>query len=200
MKNLRKKYEEKFNTKNSKVKMDQSWVRYFNDKNSSTYKRYEYCISKLYGNVIDVGSGDGFGAYLMLKNEKIKNIDCVEIQDTAIKQAELNLKKFNNVKINKGIAENLEFEENYFDSAFCGQTLEHVFDDTKVISEICRVIKDLAVFTVPIKEGVSLLHIREYEDENEIKIKLKEYFNVIEERIFLDEKANIKRIAFVCKK
>lgn len=199
MKNLFKKYDEKFNQSNSKVKIDESWNRFFNNKNSVSYQRYEYCTSKLYGNVIDVGSGDGFGAYMMQKNQKIKHITCLEIQDKAISKAINNLKNFTNITIKKGIGEKLLFKDNYFDSVFCGETLEHVFDEEQVIFEIHRVVKDLAIFTIPIKGGISLTHIREYKDKNDLKRKLNLYFNIIEEKVFLDQN-NITRIAYCCKK
>jgi len=199
MKNLLNKYEDKFNQSNSKVKVDESWSRFFNNKNSTSYQRYQYCISNLYGDIVDVGSGDGFGAYMMRKNEKINHITCIEIQDKAIKKAKKNLKDFIDITINKGIGEELLFDNDFFDSAFCGETLEHVFDEEKVISEIHRVVKDVAVFTIPINGGISLTHIREYKDESELKNKLSKYFNVVEEKVFLD-KNNLRRIAFVCKK
>jgi ubiquinone/menaquinone biosynthesis C-methylase UbiE len=200
MKKLIDKYENKFNDNESKVKVDESWNRYFDDEKSISYKRYKYCISKLFGEVIDVGSGDGFGAYLMMKNQKIINVNCIEIQDKAIEISKNNLKDFKNINIIKGIGEELDFVDNYFDTAYCGETLEHAFDDNKIISEIHRVVKKLAIFTVPINGGINLQHVREYKNCDEIKNKLSKYFDIIEYRVFNDKQKNIKRIAFVCKK
>lgn len=200
MKNLFKKYNNKFNTNESKVKIDKSWDRYYNNESSISHERIRYCASKLYGKVIDVGSGDGFGAYLMQENKKIEHISCIEIQESAIIRAKNNLKEFNNIEIINGIGEDLIFVDNYFDSAFCGETLEHVFDDMKTISEIHRVVKDVSVFTVPIKGGISLQHVREYKGEDEIKNKLTKYFNIVEVKNFFDEKINLLRVCLVCRK
>jgi 2-polyprenyl-6-hydroxyphenyl methylase/3-demethylubiquinone-9 3-methyltransferase len=56
--------------------------------------------------------------------------------------------KDNNLKINyeKGIGENLPFQNNSFDVVFCCDVLEHVYDLPKVISEISRVLKNGGIF------------------------------------------------------
>lgn len=195
---LIKKYDEKFNSLSSKVRIDESWIRYFNDENSTPVKRYKYSINNLYGNVLDVGSADGFGAYLMTKNENISLITGLEIQESAIEISRNNLKEFKNINIVKGIAEDMTFEDNEFDSVHCGQTLEHVFNDDLAVSEIYRVCKDVAVFSVPIMGGVSLQHVKEYKSETDFIDLISKYFNVINHKSFLD--SGKKRIVVVGKK
>jgi ubiquinone/menaquinone biosynthesis C-methylase UbiE len=198
MNDIKKLYEEKFNTVGSKVKVDQSWNRYYNNKNCISYQRFMYCISKLYGNVLDVGSADGFGAYLMSKNINIKHITCLEIQDKAIKEAKKNLKGIYNIEIVKGIAEEISYFDNSFDSVFCGETLEHVFDDVQTVKEIYRVVKDLVIFSIPIKGGISLQHVREYTLE-EFDNLIEKYFKIVSIKLFINEK-NIKELVIECKK
>ena len=178
-------YEKKFNASDSKVKMDQSWEWYrFEKKNIIPINRYKYSISRLYGNVLDVGSGDGYGAYLMSKNPKIKTITCVEIQDKAIQEAKKNLKGIKNITIVKGIGEDMLFKKK-FDSIHCGATLEHVFNDRAVLKEIKRLLKGIAIISVPILSPIDPLgHIRQYKSVKKFLNLLKKYFEIITYKIY----------------
>lgn len=170
------KYEEKFNV-NSNVRMDESWSRYL------VYQRYDYSIRQLYGNALDIGSADGFGAYLMSENPKIKTITCLEIQDRAIDEAKKNLEGIKNIKIVKGIGEEMPFKEK-FDSIHCGSTLEHAFDDRAILREIKRLLNGIAVISVPIRGGISLQHVREYKSDYEFLKLLSEYFEIVNYKVF----------------
>jgi len=197
---LNTKYEDKFNSLGSQVRVDESWDRYYNgSENLIAIQRYEYSIDRLYGKVLDVGSADGFGAYLMSLNPKIKKIIGIEIQERAINKSNKNLEDISNVEIIKGIVEEMPFEDNAFDSVHCGQTLEHVFDDSLAVKEIHRVVKDLAVFSVPIMGGISAQHVREYKTIQQFKDLLTPYFSIVDEKLFIDEKGH-KRIVIEAKK
>jgi len=201
MKFLYQKYEEKFNGPGSKVKMDRSWEWYKNEgKPSVPHERYKYSIAHLYGNVLDVGSGDGFGAYLMSKSPRIKTITCLEIQDEAIKHARRNLRGIENVKIYKGIGEKMPFTKP-FDSIHCGATLEHVFDDKAVLYEIKRLLGGIAVISVPIHSPVSPhYHIREYKSDDAFLRLVKEYLDVITYKVFTRVRIKKSTIVVIAKK
>ncbi len=173
-------YESRFNGRGSKVAVDKSWVQNINKEDTFAKKRFGYNISWLYGNVLDVGSADGYGAYLMTKNAKIKTITGVEIQDEAIRQARENLKGLQGITIVKGIGESLPFRDNHFDSVHCGATLEHVDDDERVVKEIHRVAKDIAMFSVPILGGVNRQHVREYKSAEEFTSLIKKHFDIVD--------------------
>jgi ubiquinone/menaquinone biosynthesis C-methylase UbiE len=202
-----KKYEEKFNIKKSNILVDKSWVQNFKNKDSDGNKRFKYNTSKLYGDVLDVGSADGYGIFIMKQLLKIKKIVGLEIQDAAIELSNINLKKcftdLSNIKIVKGIGENIPFPDNTFDCVHCGQTLEHVYDDEKVVKEIERVVKDIAVFSVPIKGGINKEHVREYKNKEEILKLLSKYFFVDSYKIWEKKKikgSRIERISIICRK
>ena len=190
------KYEHKFNSSGSEVKADMSWGRYAHptEKRKAMRERYDYSVGKLYGTVLDVGCGDGFGMYLMSLNEKIKHITGIEVHDKAFAEAEINLKDIENVKIVKGIGEEMPFTDS-FDCIHCGHTLEHVFDDRAVLSEIRRLLKGIAVISVPINGGLSLQHVREYTEEGFMST-ICEYFTIIESRLF---EAHNKSLVIVCR-
>jgi len=180
-----KKYEQKFNGPDSEVKADVSWERYIDpaENRKVIRDRYDYSVSKLYGSVLDVGCGDGFGMYLMSKNTDITHIIGLEIHDKALIEANKNLRDIENVMIIKGIGEELPFNEK-FDCIHCGHTLEHVFDDLAVLLEIKRLLKGIAVISVPINGGLSLQHVREYTIEGFTAL-IGKYFNIIESRTFM---------------
>ncbi len=171
-------YEKEFNVVGSDIRADRSWK---NMKKGDQYnrQRFEYNISWLYGNVLDVGAADGYGAYVMRKSSKIQTITCLEIQDKALQQAEQNLKGLPGIVIMKGIGENIPFAADSFDSVYCGCTLEHVFDDERVVKEVKRVTKDLVVFNVPIQGKLNRQHVRRYESVDAFVGLIKKYFDVI---------------------
>lgn len=160
------------------MKTDNSYKRYIESGN----ERYDYAVSHLFGEVLDIGCGDGYGIYLMNKQSGIKKITGIDNQTEAIQKAKINLKGID-AMILKADAENIPFSVNSFDSVHCGQTLEHVRDDKKVLSEIYRVTKKRAVFSVPIHGGISTQHVREYNSLTITEL-LKEYFNIISVKMF----------------
>lgn len=175
------------------MKIDNSFERYLNKKDDPNYRRYQYAVSKLYGSVLDVGCGDGFGAYLMSKNKKITNIVAIDNQGKAIEKARQNLVN-KKVFTYTGDAESLLFNDNFFDSVHCGQTLEHVKDDKKVVEEICRVTKKRAVFSVPIMGGISAQHVRQYDSRSIIQL-LTGYFNIVSMKMFAGKHNRIVIVA-----
>jgi len=199
MDDLRTKYERKFNSPQAKVKTNEFWNRYFIKKEDFPYKRILYATKSLYGKILDVGSADGFGAFIMSQNKNIKSIVCLEVQYKAIEKAKRNLQGIKNVVIVKGIAENIPFLDNAFDCLHCGATLEHVFNDKKAISEMARVVKDLAAISVPIGGGTSLEHIREYKKVADFKELVNGYFNIVREKILLKNNGR-KVLVLLCKK
>jgi ubiquinone/menaquinone biosynthesis C-methylase UbiE len=180
------------------MRVDNSWDRYFGKENDLNYKRYAYSVSHLFGSVLDVGCGDGFGAMLMTKNKDVKSIIGIDIQREAIERAKVNLKN-TNVHVLKAEAENLPFTDGSFDCVHCGQTLEHVRDDVKTIQEIQRVVKERVIFSVPINGGLSEQHVREYESVEQFENMISEYFMVISVKMFLDEKRR-KRLVLIAER
>lgn len=95
--------------------------------------------------IIDVGSGAGDAAFLLLKDHpaiaKIVGIDSnAENCETA-----MNLWKQHGspdkMEIKVADAQKLPFSEDYFNRAICVEMLEYVADPAAAISEICRVLK-----------------------------------------------------------
>ncbi len=175
-------YEALYNAPEAKKKPDLSWERYINptDPNDHTPERYRYSVDQMYGDVLDVGAGDGFGAHLMKQNENIDSITCVEIQDSSLKKLEKNVP---GVTIIKDVAERMVLNKQ-FDSVHCGHTLEHVEDLDGALEGIKRHAKDKVIISVPINGGLSHIHLREFKTIEEVRGVLSKYFEVISHRLF----------------
>jgi ubiquinone/menaquinone biosynthesis C-methylase UbiE len=171
------------------MKIDDSWNRYYGQEDSPGYKRYAYAVSHLFGSVLDVGCGDGFGIMLMNKENAIKKITGIDAQIEAIQIAKMNLKGID-ATVLKAEAENIPFNGNSFDCVHCGQTLEHVKDDRQALKEIRRVVRNRVVFSVPINGGLSEEHVREYKTQKQFINLIGQYFNVTSKRIFRDGRCN----------
>jgi demethylmenaquinone methyltransferase/2-methoxy-6-polyprenyl-1,4-benzoquinol methylase len=113
----------------------------------------EKASQKLRGEkVLDLGSGTG-AAFNQLANYQVTAID----PDTKM----LSLNKFSN-KVT-GIAEELPFEDNSFDSVYCAFVWRNISDTDKAFMEVKRVLKDGGVFvlldmTRPVNTFVKILH------------------------------------------
>ena len=113
----------------------------------------EKASQKLRGEkVLDLGSGTG-AAFNQLADYQVTAID----PDTKM----LSLNKFSN-KVT-GIAEELPFEDNSFDSVYCAFVWRNISDTDKAFMEVKRVLKDGGVFvlldmTRPVNTFVKILH------------------------------------------
>ncbi len=169
-------YDQLYNGTGAHKKADDSWGRYMNptDKNDQTRERYEASVSLLYGDVLDVGAGDGFGAYLMGKNGRITGVTCVEVDDEAIRRIKQNV----GIDAVKSSVEEMRFDHK-FDSIHCGHTLEHVEYLGTALENIRLHAKDRVIISVPIHGGLSHIHVREFNSVSEVWNMLDMYFDVI---------------------
>lgn len=92
--------------------------------------------------IIDIGCGEGFKTQWMAKEGEAVGID---ISEENISFAR---KKYSGVDYRVMDAEYLEFEDGYFDRAYCLDVMEHVDNLEKVIIEIRRVLKPGGEFVV----------------------------------------------------
>ena len=89
------------------------------------------------GDVLEVGMGSGmmFGLY----PSSVKNVCAIDPNSGMLAKARA--KDCNNIKILHGRAEQLSFEDNYFDTVVCFLVLCSVSDLDKSLKEIRRVLK-----------------------------------------------------------
>jgi len=124
------------------------------------------------GRILDVGCGIG-GLFSNIADKDAYEFYGIDFSEVAIENIQKRLKGV----FVQGDVHNLPFEENFFDNVICMETLEHVDNVQKVLSEIKRVLKPLGrlLITVPEQEsdidakdwpgGISL-HINSFSTES----------------------------------
>lgn len=113
--------------------------------------------------ILDVGCGDGL---LLPQIAKMGcKIEGVDLSPNALEEAKRRVEHLNiskQIKLRKGSAEKLDYEDQSFDKVICNCTLEHIENDEKALNEMIRVLKiDGNLFlTVPVnKLNETLLNI-----------------------------------------
>jgi len=171
-------YEKIYNSPTSTKKVDASWERYMVPSGEDkTRERYEWSVSHLHGSVLDIGAGDGFGAYLMLQRPDIYSITCLEVQKKAIEQMKKHLNG-SGVEIIQGAIEYVSLGKG-FDSVHCGHTLEHVEHFGLAMEGIMRHAMNRIVISVPLNGGINGMHLREFTSKDQVIELMKGYFHVI---------------------
>ncbi len=120
------------------------WKESMNDLQTTRLQRLNSLIPPNV-RVLDIGCNSGYIANLT----KGKMCDCygVDVSPELVKKAS---KK---IKAQIAPAENLPFEDNFFDVSILGEILEHVFDAEVVVKEAVRVTKSLVIGSTPHERG-----------------------------------------------
>ena len=109
------------------------WTRENLNWHNDFFKKY---IGK---RVLDAGAGDGTLLNFLLNEHKdIDSAVALELSEEAI---DIGKKKFPEMKFKQGSLENIPFPENYFETVFAIEVLEHLLDIDQCLSEIHRVLK-----------------------------------------------------------
>lgn len=124
-------------------------------------KMFNYLISGIedVNNIIEVGAGEGFWSMDLAMKFPDTEIVSSDISNTEYSTRKENLQDFNNIRVIKADATNLEFENEYFDLVICLEVLEHIPNYEKALSEIFRINKKFALFSVPNEPIWSFLNL-----------------------------------------
>lgn len=101
------------------------------------------------GKVLDVGCADGTFSKVIFAKTKAESLVGIDSDKNFLGWAKKHAAK--RMKFLFGDAQRLSFKNNFFETVFCLEVLEHVQDPVKVLSEVKRVLKKggYAVFLVP---------------------------------------------------
>lgn len=107
------------------------------------------------GMVLEVGCG-ACGIFTSYLGKNASYLVAMEIQEKHIKEAKERLSNFKNISLVRANALSIPFLDNCFDLVVCSQVLEHIKDDSKVLSEIHRVMKKNGrlILSVPVPPEV----------------------------------------------
>ncbi len=85
-------------------------------------ERYMYARQFVYGHVLDIACGEGYGSYLMSKNPDVTKITAFDKSEQAVANANKNFSK-DNIKFVVGVPETVEGK---FDFLVSLETVEHL--------------------------------------------------------------------------
>ena len=115
--------------------------------------------------IIDVGSGTGDLAKLILDKKIKSNLYCVDLNYNMLKEAKkkISFKKNNNIKFIKANAENIPFENNFFDKYLISFCLRNITSIDLALKEAIRVLKPggefyCLEFSTPVTNLVNLIY------------------------------------------
>lgn len=124
-----------------------------------------------FDSLLDVGSAEGYKAYIAKKLFNVKG-KCCDLSEEACKRAE----EIFYIESTPADIHDLPFKNNEFDVVLCSETLEHVADLHKAVDELLRVAGKAVVITVPhepkevidknIKEEIPHGHIHSFDLES----------------------------------
>ncbi|MGD0755155.1 MAG: class I SAM-dependent methyltransferase [Bacteroidales bacterium] len=93
-------------------------------------------------NILDIGCGTGWAVmYITNLLNQNGNFYGIDISSGMVEKAKTNSERLENVHFIKANAEELPFNDSYFDKIICTNSFHHYPDPTKVMSEINRVLK-----------------------------------------------------------
>lgn len=104
-------------------------------------KRFEQLrqfTDKPSGTILDIGCHSGLFTHEILKRNKLVSVYGIDISQQAISYAK---KRIPGGHFFQGDAAKLPFKDNFFDSIFCLEMLEHVEHPERVVLEMKRVLK-----------------------------------------------------------
>lgn len=131
-------------------------------------ERYMYVRQFVYGRVLDIASGVGYGSYLMAKNPDVKRITAVDRSEQAIKNAKENFAK-ENINFILGSPEMVNDE---FDVLVSLETIEHLSDPSilKNMVERCKISEIIISFPRKKTTHYNEYHVWDYTKEDILRI------------------------------
>lgn len=171
--------------KNRIERMDANRVDLFEPSRAAFHlDRYEFASKYVYEKfVLDAACGTGYGSSILQVQGKAKNVIGLDIDLNTMKYAGANYSGSQVRFINSSIAE-LPFANNSFNAVVSFETIEHVAEESELISEVHRVLQHNGIFilSTPNDWGLSELapfHVRSYTLEK-LKASLSNWFEVRE--------------------
>ena len=144
-----------------------------------TKKAYELIADKVFGNVLEIGSGEGYGIEIILQKNDSINFTAIDKSNYPIKKLS---KKFPNITVLKQKAPSLsKIPSHSQDFIIAFQVIEHIKNDSAFLNEIKRILKPNGTLflTTPNKEHTiarNPWHYREYEFM-ELENLIRTFFN-----------------------
>jgi len=138
-----------------------------------------YCFAKSYSVnkvVLDAACGVGYGSFYL--SEVANEVIGVDISEEAIAYAKKHYQK-ENMQFRQMDIHTLMFSDKYFDLACSFETLEHLDDPERYISEVKRVLKDDGIFIISTPYFKKTLH-KPKNPYHKIEFSQEDFSNLLE--------------------
>jgi len=112
--------------------------RYWHSRRITEVGKYS---QKVTGEILDIGSADGYFTRRILAFTKAKKITGIDVLKSSVDYASSRYKGLRSLVFKVGDAMNLKFPANKFAAVYILEALEHVLDARIVLKEIYRVLK-----------------------------------------------------------
>jgi 2-polyprenyl-3-methyl-5-hydroxy-6-metoxy-1,4-benzoquinol methylase len=106
------------------------------------FKQVGKMVEPTKGSILDVGSADGTFTKIIVERSKAKKVIGIDVLESSVNYSKKRFAKSRVMSFRMADAHNLPFKDKQFDAVFCLETLEHVEDPIKVVSEMGRVLTD----------------------------------------------------------
>lgn len=94
------------------------------------------------GKILDIGSADGTFTKIILDRSKADKVVGIDVLKGSVSFAKRRFARSKKMSFSVADAHDLPFDDKTFDVVSCLETMEHVEDPDRVISEMRRVLKD----------------------------------------------------------
>lgn len=108
--------------------------------------------------ILDVGCADGTFTKIVLVKSGASKVVGIDVLPKSVSYAKRRFARSKRMSFRVADAHKLPFKDRTFDAVFCLETLEHVENPEKVISEIYRVLKDDGCIIVLVPSENFLFH------------------------------------------
>lgn len=131
-------------------------------------ERYMYVRQFVYGNVLDIACGVGYGSYLMSKNPDVKTITGIDKSERAIENANANFNK-DNIIFKQGTPDTVN---GHFDILVSLETIEHLPDPSVIKDMMDRCSINEMILSFPRKKTTHYnnYHLYDYTKEDIFRI------------------------------
>ncbi len=133
------------------------------------YHRYAMAIDFVAGkSVLDLACGEGYGSFMLSK--VASSVHGVDISAEAIDRAQSKyLSPSNNLHFFRGDASRLNFSDNQFDIVVSFETIEHLYTQEEMISEVRRVLKPEGILIISSPNKSVYSNEREFKNHFHVK-------------------------------
>lgn len=141
----------------NKSYFEQQYIRFsLDERGFSSNENYKFRLELIEryikgGKLLDIGCAGG--GFLMYTKSRGYNVEGIDISEFAV-----NFAKSRGLDVKKGVLEELNFTESYFDVVCASDILEHVFSPIYFLKDVYRILKQNGIFYLAVPNAGSFYY------------------------------------------